>query len=373
MTIERVLLLSMGFGMGHNTTALTLKNEFLKIEGVEAEIIDLLELAPAFFNPFFQSGYSSMLNRFPFFYHCLYDWTNQSRMFRYISSECIELMGLMIRKKLNVVLDEFQPTRIVSTHPFALLLCPAKWLEVPTVGVVTDYELHPIWLARVPNILCVPKGLLIQNQLEKIQQKTGLELCETGFPVSAEFYQPLTQEEARARLGLDKRPVVLVMGGGTGLGPMEEIVRDLEPYSHIQVVVLTGKNPCLYERLKAQNYGPHIRIEAFRSDVATWMSASDLLVTKSGGVTINEAIAKRLPMFLFEAFRGQEQANQQYLIHYGIAVVTHPATTGTQIEDFLSNTRHGVQERFSSLRAPDAVSRIVEKTLTAVNPKYKNL
>ncbi|MBA4492760.1 glycosyltransferase [Paenactinomyces guangxiensis] len=376
VAIERVLLLSMGFGTGHNSAAKTLKKQFVQQPGVKAEVVDLLELIPNTFHPLLQTGYLGMLNKFPSFYHYLYDWTHQSRVIRYVSSELIEKMGWSIRKKLNVVFSEAKPTRIVTTHPFGLLLCPANGVEVPTVGVVTDYELHPIWLARVPRVLCVPKKLLAQNQLERIQWKTGLKLCETGLPIDPDFYQQVSTDHARIRLGLDvKRPVVLIMGGGTGLGPLEHLVEELMPLSYIQFVVLTGSNWSLYRRLQDRYACPHIRIEGFRNDISLWMSAADLLVTKPGGVTISEAIAKRLPMFLFEAFPGQEQANQQYLIHHRVAVATRPSTIRIQIQKFFSPDykRDKMRERFKPLMAPDAAHRVVNETFQAEVPILQTL
>jgi processive 1,2-diacylglycerol beta-glucosyltransferase len=182
--------------------------------------------------------------------------------------------------------------------------------------------------------------------------------------------------EARLQLGLDpNRPVVLIMGGGTGLGPLEQIVEELKGFTWIQFVVLTGKNHNLYQRLKKKHDCPHILIEAFRRDVALFMSAADLLVTKPGGLTISEAIAKRLPMFLFEAFPGQEEANQQYLLHHRVAMITRPSTIRIQIEKFFSPgfNRQRIRERFTPLLSPGASRRIVRETLTAKEPVVQTL
>ncbi|WP_168188663.1 MGDG synthase family glycosyltransferase [Thermoflavimicrobium daqui] len=361
--MERVLLLSMGFGTGHNMVANTLSNEFRLKPNVEAETLDLLQLIPKKFHPLLQSGYQGMLTKFPFFYHYLYDWTYQSRIFRYVSSEFIEKMGWTIRKKINQVLEDIQPTRIVTTHPFALLMLPAKWEEIPSIGVVTDYELHPIWFGRVPDILCVPKQLLSCDELERLMWKAGVQVIETGIPVKADYYEFMPRAEARKQLSLDlHRPVVLVMGGGMGLGPLEQFVDELIPLTHLQFVILTGTNHNLYERLKERKYGEHIRIEPFRSDIPVWMSAADLLVTKPGGVTISEAIAKQLPMFLFEAFPGQEQANQRYLLYHRIAVETTPDTIRSQIESFFSlKLDHALSpKQYTKLMSPNAARKITD-------------
>jgi processive 1,2-diacylglycerol beta-glucosyltransferase len=356
----------MGFGTGHNTTADVLTYHFQQLPGVKAETVDLLQLIPHTFHPLLQFGYNGMLNRFPFFYHYLYDWTQHFHVARYVSSEFLEKMGWIIRKRLNQLFQELEPTRIVTTHPFSLLLSPAKWEKFPTVGVVTDYEFHPIWLTRVPDLLCIPKQLLSQSGLEWVRLPAGVKLCETGIPIHPRFYDRITRDEARDQLGLDcLRPVVLIMGGGMGLGPLELLVEELQGLHHIQFVVLPGNNFHLYHRLKRKYENHHIRVESFRKDIPWWMSAADLLVTKPGGVTISEAIAKQLPMFLFEAFPGQEEANQQYLIHHRLAFVTRPHTIRIQIEKFFSASykREKIRDRFQSLLSPQAAEQIVQEAM----------
>lgn len=370
--MERIILLSLGFGTGHNAAAKALETEFCRYPGVITETIDLLELIPPTFHPLFQSGYQGMLVKFPSLYHLLYDWTYQFRLVRYVSKEFVGKIGLTIRRKVKAHLERFQPTKIVTTHPFSLLLVPSEWEHVPTVGVVTDYELHPMWLVELPDTLCVPKKLLKRKVLDRLRWKSGSRVLETGLPIDPKYYQELCKVEARQKLDLPTyEPVILVMGGGLGLGPLEQVVDELSSISYMQFVILTGSNETLYERLQRQGYGPHIRIEGFRSDMELFMTSADLLVTKPGGVTITEALAKRLPMLLFEAFPGQEQANQQYLVHHRIAFKTRPSTVCLQIEKFFHPRFLGqkLYERFDPLISPDAAQRIVHATLTTERSK----
>lgn len=365
--MERILLLSMGFGTGHNKTAKVLCSSFHQLTGVYAEAIDLLELIPRTFHPILQNGYTGMLQRFPVFYHCLYDWTHQSKVIRYVSSEFIEKMGWTIRKKINQLFDEFQPTKIVTTHPFTLLVLPAKWKHLPSVGVVTDYELHPMWLTRVPDVLCLPMGIIHTSSIERIRWKTGARLIETGIPIQSEFYKDISQESARRQLGLRlDQPVVMVMGGGAGLGPLEDIVMELRELSNIQFAIMTGKNEKLYDSLKQKYPDQHLHIKPYCRDIPLWMSAADLLVTKPGGVTVSEAIAKRLPMFLFEAFPGQEEANQRFMLKHGIGIATSPNTIRLQMNHFFNKTNptaKRMKKQFTPLLSPYSAEAIVKETL----------
>jgi processive 1,2-diacylglycerol beta-glucosyltransferase len=363
--MERVLLLSLGFGMGHNAAAKALETQFHQA-GAITDTIDLLQLIPKTFHPLLQSGYQGMLVKFPSLYHLLYDWTYQFRLVRYVSKEFVEKVGLTIRGKILSRLEQFQPTKIVTTHPFSLLLLPTEWEVVPTIGVVTDYELHPMWLVELPDILCVPKKMLKRNIIDRLRWRSGVKVLETGLPIEPKYYESTCKQDARISLSLPLYdPVILVMGGGFGLGPLEQVVDELDALSHMQFVILTGSNESLYDRLKRKRYGDHIRLEQYRSDMELFMAAADLLVTKPGGVTITEALAKQLPMLLFEAFPGQEEANQQYLVHHRVAFKTRPDTVCLQIEKFFQSRIYLQKEadRFLPISSPDAAKRIVQATL----------
>lgn len=370
--MERVLLLSMGFGSGHNAAAKALQLQFDTQPHVEAVMVDLLDFIPKSFHPLLQAGYHRMLTKFPLFYHYLYDWTYQSSVIRYVSSELIEKVGWTIRRRFNQMLKEFHPTRIVTTHPFGLLLLPSRWCRIPTVGVVTDYELHPIWMGRLPDVLCVPKKLADRKKLDRLHLQAGTRVVETGLPIHKKYYEQISSRTARAKLGLPAdRPVILVMGGGDGHGPIPALVKQLQRMPQFQFVIITGSNDCLRERLIQEDWGEHIRIEGFRTDLHDWMSAADLLITKPGGVTITEAIAKNLPMLLFEAIPGQEEANKQYLLHHRVAYELHWNRIPNQIEQlFLSRLSIEQMNRsFSQISPHHAAQLIMQETLQLSKPE----
>lgn len=371
--MERVLILSMGFGTGHNAAARALAEQFQQTAGIEVRVVDLLHLIPGKSHPYLQSGYNQMLMKFPRFYHYLYGWTYQSRLFRYFSGEVIEKIGWTIRKKLNALLYEWQPTRIVTTHPFSLLIIPPKWRGLPTVGVMTDYELHPLWLVQPPKVLCVPKKILDRPHFDRITWRTGCRIVETGIPTNPVFTERIKKRAARQCLGYPvDRPVVLVMGGGLGLGPLGGIVTELNPTQLLQVVVVTGKNDSLYQELMGKGLGPHIQVEKYRNDIPLLMDAADLLITKPGGLTVAEAMLKRLPMLLLTPLPGHEQANQDYLLFHRVADVIHPGTVSQQVRALLENKtlRKRMQFRQGALAAPDAAERIKVETLRLGMPRY---
>ncbi|MFC4077102.1 MGDG synthase family glycosyltransferase [Salinithrix halophila] len=366
--MERVLILTMGFGTGHNAAAHALVSRCRNMPDTEALAVDLLELVPGTFHPFLQSGYIRMMMRFPSLYTFLYDRTSHSRFIRYVSSEFIEKTGWMIRKKLNHLLERFHPTRIISTHPFGFLMLPACWRGLPTTGVVTDYEVHAMWFAQAPDLLCIPRRLVNEREQKRLMWQTGCRILEAGIPSASAFHKRNSQIRARIQAGVSKdEPMVLVMGGGLGYGPLPRLVDELSRLKPpARIWVLTGKNEKLYRELTARFDGENgIHILRYRDDMPLLMDAADLLVTKPGGLTVTEAMNKGLPMLLFDALPGQEEANRDYLIRNGGALTVRPETVCKEAAALLAHPeeRRTMARRLEELASPEAADRIVHESL----------
>lgn len=233
--------------------------------------------------------------------------------------------------------------------------------------MITDYELHPLWLARVPNILCIPPRLLQRGELDRLKWQTGCQAVETGIPCNPRFRERISTQEARQRLHFrGDIPLILVMGGGLGCGPFPSLVKEL---SHMdrstQIQVLTGKNEKLYQDLSRRFYAGRVRVDSYREDVSLLMDAADLLVTKPGGLSVTEAMVKQVPMLLFEAFPGQEIANQKYLVRQGVALHARPETVGRLAKHLLTHPeqRKEMAKRLGVLARPNAARRIVKESL----------
>ncbi|MDR6227383.1 MGDG synthase family glycosyltransferase [Desmospora profundinema] len=364
--MERVIILTMGFGSGHNAAAEALREEYV-LKDIPAEVIDLLELVPGSVHPLLQSGYNRMLSRFPYVYSYLYNRTNHSAWLRMVSSEIIEKTGWMIRHKLKRLIRQFGPTRVISTHPFGLLLLPSRWRTLPTVGVLTDYELHPLWLAEAPDVLCVPPNLLTREQQKWLSWEWRVQLLEAGIPCHRGFRQTILRQTAKQRLGADpNRPLVLLMGGGLGYGPLPKLAASLAGLSNeMQLWVLIGSNRKLEKQLAPFSENGDLRVFSTRNDMPLLMDAADILVTKPGGMTITEAMIKRLPLILFEALPGQERANLDYVVRRGAACAVSPDTLPDEVVRLIRDPslRQSMSSRLESLAFPDSATRIVEHSL----------
>ncbi|MFR8531769.1 MAG: glycosyltransferase, partial [Anaeromassilibacillus sp.] len=114
-------------------------------------------------------------------------------------------------------------------------------------------------------------------------------------PIFEAFYQ----EEDRASLlrGMNlspELPTVLIMAGSFGVKNILRVYCDISTLgTAFQVIVITGKNKTLYEAFQKElpNSSKPTHLVEFTTEVQKYMHASDLLITKPGGLTVSEALA----------------------------------------------------------------------------------
>ncbi|HUK62823.1 MAG TPA: glycosyltransferase, partial [Dongiaceae bacterium] len=180
-------------------------------------------------------------------------------------------------------------------------------------------------------------------------------------------------DEARRRLGIDpRRPMVLVMGGGSGVGPLGELAERLAALaSRPQVWVACGTNQGLRARIESLRSAAtgDVRALGFTQDVDLLLEACDVLVSKAGGLTCAEALVKHVPLVVFRPTPGQEVRNAQYLEQAGAAVHADSvdevaATVGRWLSDREERAR--VCAAAARIARPDAARVIAERVLSAV-------
>jgi processive 1,2-diacylglycerol beta-glucosyltransferase len=201
-------------------------------------------------------------------------------------------------------------------------------------------------------------------------------LCITGIPIDPRFERPLDQEQARRKLGLssDAR-ILLLSAGGYGVGPVEQLVRDLlEQKRYWQIVAIAGKGEELRKRLDQMARGAgklatgaaRLISVGFTRDMDQYMAAADVLVGKAGGLTTSEALARALPMVLIDPIPGQEERNADHLLEAGAAIrCNNLPAAAWKIAKLLDD-----QDRLCAMRAatarmarPAAARAIVEDAL----------
>ncbi len=187
----------------------------------------------------------------------------------------------------------------------------------------------------------------------------------SGLPVRRCFVNGARRDPvaARRRLGLDPdSPVVLLMGGAMGTGPLLQLVRAMANSGlWAELVVITGRNKSVYEKLSSYQWSLPVHVAGFVSNLHEWMEAADILVTKAGPGTLSEALVMGLPMVLCGALPGQERPNVDYVVANGAGVwAPTPAEAAERVQELLERDRSSLmrmEERARILAQPDAARR----------------
>jgi processive 1,2-diacylglycerol beta-glucosyltransferase len=165
----------------------------------------------------------------------------------------------------------------------------------------------------------------------------------TGIPTSMKMKNKIEIQEARKNLGLKDKQTVLIMGGSFGAGNLKKLMDSLGKSDlDLQYVFIAGNNKRTKKALEKhkENYDKDIFVEGFTQKISLYMDASDVLITKPGGLTVTEALIKRIPIIINKPIPGQEEENAIYLQNKGLAVrITKENEAAVIIKDLINDEK----------------------------------
>jgi processive 1,2-diacylglycerol beta-glucosyltransferase len=264
--------------------------------------------------------YMQMLKRAPFIWEYLYDNPDVEEATR----DARDLVMLLGARKIKAMLKKHKPVAVVCTQAApAMAMAVEKRsgrLRAPLVGVITDFGVHTYWLQKEIDLYLVG-----HNDVKQEMVRRGIDAARihvTGIPIRPKFGETVNPATARQRLKLHPtKRTLLLMGGGHGLGPLPDIVTGLKtvPFP-LQTMIVCGRNRSVYRKvMEAIDGSPDFHAYGYVKDTALLMSAADLLITKPGGLTCSEALAKQLPLVLTSPIPGQEERNVRFLTRHQAA------------------------------------------------------
>jgi len=374
----RVLVLSASSGAGHVRAAQALEKAFRAHGGCTVEHVDTLEYVSKIFQRLYDKAYIGMVKRAPDLMGLLYERTDQP--WRHPRPRLA--VDRLNTQPMIRMLKRVQPDLCVATHflPGEILawLIAKKKLTAKNAIVVTDYDVHAMWLCRT-----VERYYVAIQEAAEYLVAIGVpreNLRVTGIPVDPIFEERLDRAEVRRKFGLEANaPVLMLAAGGYGVGPVERLVRELlalrKPW---QIVAIAGKSEKLKKALDEVSKeagalpggGKRLTTVGFTQEMDRYMAAADLLVGKAGGLTTSEALARVLPMVLVEPIPGQEERNADHLLEAGAAIRCNnlPAAAwkiATLLDD---EARLAAMRRAAAkLSRPDAARKIVDDALGLLN------
>ncbi len=334
----RVLFFSVSIGAGHDLAAQALARE---VESVDprsvTKIVDTFRYINPVLNKVIVGSYMESLKFNPKIWGYLYDQAEDGDKFIDLSQVLSKLMSAKLEKLIN----EFAPDAIVCTHAFPAgmlsILKNREKLTVPLLGVLTDFTVHPFWVHEYIDGYIIPAEELKYQFIAMGVAESKIKSF--GLPIRREFQQKPDQQSARAKLGLAKMTTVLVMGGGLGLGDMQNYLDILGNCdAKLQILCVAGKNDRLRTSLELLSAKNPIRVLGFVDNIPELMAASDFIISKPGGLTTAEVLAMGLPMLIITPLPGQEDRNTGFLLNGGVAVkVRKPEFLVATLKQLLNN------------------------------------
>ncbi len=373
--MKKILIVYASAGDGHKKAAEAIYKQFPDIpSGAEVVFIDSLNYTTRFFKFFYRRIYIILIKYLPwlwgFFYHTL-----NNRFFFLLASPFRALTNTLNSKKLIDFLLKEQFDIIISTHFFAPEVISRfkekSALPALLINVVTDFKAHLYWIAKNIDKYVVASESVRQGFVDRGVAFERISVL--GVPVRKGFSIPVSKEAARKELNLlaDKF-TILVMGGGLGVGPIKEVVSDLQRIGFdCQIIVVCGHNKLLAGKLEAMavNFVKKTYVKGFYHNIDMLMAASEIMISKAGGVTVSESLAKGLPLICIKPIPGQESGNAEFLFNHniGFRLKNHGEINDTISKFFYSADGAGnLRKKIKNLAKPNSAKEIAELAMEMI-------
>ena len=362
---KRILILTAGFGEGHNSAARGIRDGLASISGGAAtvETHDIFAETYGFGNELTRKAYLAAINRVPRVWGHFYNWLDRQQRYgpkmRWLSRA---------RAQLAQLLGRFQPSAVVSVYPaYPYLIdsilgsAPAPFRRV--VCITDSLTINAIWLEGAADLFLVPNDLTaaIVERADVPKEK----IHALGFPVSPMFAE-LGELRRSPTAGEGCRILYIITAGGVAA---PEVIRSLTKSPEIKLTVTVGRDLRLRRRI--ENLGREsereFEVVGWTDQLPKMMLESHLLISKAGGATVQEAIAARCPMIINQVVPGQEEGNARLILETGSGVIAmNPAAIFRAAEQAFANDARLWREwsaNISNLSRPRASLDIAELLL----------
>lgn len=312
--MKKILILTAGFGEGHNSAARGIRDALLQFKS-ETQVRDIFAETYGLLNEFTRRAYLAAINRLPNAWASLYSWIDQRRdfraNFRWFSA---------VRRRLAEVIRRDQPDIIVSVFPAYPHLLDEIFGAVngpKRVVVITDsITINAIWFR------CSTDYFLVANdETEDVLRRAGVRgdlLRVLGFPVSPLFADPNLHRNRS--IGPPWR-ILYMVSAGQAIAP--NLARLLAELPNTQLTVTVGRDEKLRRAMEGirDRSVQKFQIIGWTKELPQLLAGQHLLISKAGGATVQETIAAACPMIVNQVVPGQEEGNAQLIGETGSGVV----------------------------------------------------
>lgn len=321
----RVLIATVSAGGGHVAAATALEEAWKDLRPDDRlQRLDVMDHTSALYRHLHHRTYLQVIEHAPELYGLVFNKTDNPDLVTRLQ-RLRRSFARRANRPFVAEIRRFRPEILICTHYLPSEIAGALKARDDTFRafvacVVTDFEAHALWMEAAVDLYCVAAE---ETRASLVARGTPADrIAVTGIPVARRFSRPVDAAAVRRQLGLrDDLPLLLLLGGGLGVGPMADILAQIDRVeADFQVVAVTGRNEELRRDLACRDYRHPVRILGFASNMHELMTASSLVISKPGGLTTSEALAIGRPLMVINPIPGQETANSDYLLERGGAV-----------------------------------------------------
>lgn len=318
-----ILILSASTGGGHMRASKAIEGYMTqKNKDINVKIVDSLLYISPILNKTVTGGYVYLATKTPKLYGKLYDLTNKDHKL----ANFVTRLNNIFANKLLPLIDDFKPDVIITTHPFPTemvsRLKSKREINIPLICIMTDYAPHKAWINdKVDAYIVANDDMVAKMASEGIDSRC---IYPYGIPVDEVFFEEKEKQLVIEELGLNKNlPTILMMAGSFGVSNVFDVYENIMDIDlDFQIILVTGRNQKLYKHFEevVGNSPKKTKLIYFTDEINKFMQASDIIITKPGGLTVTEALACNIPMAVFDAIPGQEEENAEFLLKHNMAV-----------------------------------------------------
>ena len=361
---KKVLILTAGFGDGHNAAARSLRDAIeLVDEDARTEVLDLFADSYGAFNTFARKSYLGIVQYAPKLWSGIYSLMENPLVEK-------QLGGFTrLQNTLEKVLAETQPDCVVSCYPvYAHVLKkiygdgerPFRFITVVTDSITVNSA----WYRAPSDIFCVAN-----DETAEVLKKNGVpakQIKALGFPVSPVFANS-NLPELPPPVGDEPRRVLYIIN--TGKKKAGKAIDRLLEVDNVRLTICAGRDPELRAQLveRTQDFAERVKVLGWTNQIPELMLSHHLVISKAGGATVQEAIAARCPMIVNQVIPGQEEGNAELISSGGLGAIGEKNREVAELVEnaFADNARQWNEWRKNLKRVskPDAAARIAELVL----------
>ena len=370
----KVLILSCNTGGGHNSAAKAIKEAFDE-KGHICDIMDVLAFGGQKASDLVCDAYIEMVKKTPKLFGEIYRLGTKVGQFNQETDKFrspVYYVNKIYADALEDFIKQNEYDAVVCVHIFAAEamtnLKKHARVAIPFYFVATDYYCSPMLEETLPDkIFAAHKDSLFTYLNRGIKPEL---LLPTGIPVSKRFLTKKDKSQVRAELGLnDSDQVFLLMSGSMGFGDLIDTTRYIFDHGNpdTRVIAITGHNEKLYENLQSEFKDENrLILIGFTDQVSDYMDASDVLLTKPGGLSSTEALAKGIAIVHTAPIPGCESENVQFFTEHHLSLCARESSDAGRLavdlmnDSFMREQILAAQEHFRCKNSAEAIAEFIE-------------